>query len=79
MYIVTTDDRRMFACRVEPIGPEQQRRWFFVDTDHLRYVGPQWWPGSDRELLGIIKSWWEDKGMLGQQGVNAELAAWRGL
>ena len=57
LWIVTTDDCRLFSCHVETVGAHRQ--WIFVSTDKARHVGPVWQgPLTARELRSLVNDWW---------------------
>jgi len=66
-YILTTDDRKLFLCSVEPIGREAQLRWVFVDRNKVRYVGPVWTGVLlEAQVRALVNGWWHHIKMLVQ-------------
>lgn len=66
-FILTTDDRKLFLCSVEPIGHEAELHWVFVDSNHVRYVGPVWTGVLlEAQVRALVNAWWHHMKMLVQ-------------
>jgi hypothetical protein len=64
-FILTTNDRKLFLCSVEPIGPEAELHWVFVDNDRVRYIGPIWTGVLlETQVRALVNAWWHHMKML---------------
>ena len=44
VYVVTANDGRLFRCHIEEFGGVDRpprRHWIFVESDGIRFVGPE--------------------------------------
>jgi hypothetical protein len=75
-YVVTADDGTLFHCQPHRIrhngnggnagnghGDESgEVRWVFIDTSHVRYVGPVYEGHVEpRALQRVLSEWWRSR------------------
>lgn len=70
-YVVTADDGTLFHCQPHRIrrhegnghGDESgEVRWVFIDTSHVRYLGPVYEGHVEpRTLQRVLSEWWRSR------------------
>lgn len=69
-YVVTADDGTLFHCQPHRIRRETngqgdesgEVRWIFIDTSHVRYLGPVY-DGhiAPQALQRVLSDWWRSQ------------------
>ena len=69
-YLVTADDGTLFHCQPHHVRREDnghgdqpsEIRWIFIDTSHVRYVGPVYEGHlAPRALQRMLSEWWRGR------------------